>query len=281
MCCQIGLFRMTGSHAKVADKIASHGLSAALTLGKKILGRRPMPGVRACSTAVALLAISALLTAPASAQSPDLSGIYAPVRYDAKIQLLGGGELPFTPAGRQAYEINIAGLKDGSIKDEARRVCVPDGLPRVLANPYPFEIVDGPAGLITILYELSHQVRTIRLDKPMPVGRELITFPRFNGYSIGHYEGDALVVESAGFKGNTFADATGAPQSDEMTTVERIRRTSPTELEIVITVHDPQYYSRDWQARFTYALRNELRIEDYLCGEEHRDISSVPGVRRP
>jgi hypothetical protein len=242
---------------------------------------RFLTGVRACSTAVALVAVTLLQAAPAGAQSPDLSGIYAPVRYDAKLQLLGGGELPFTPDGRKAYEQNIAGLKDGSLKDEARRVCVPDGLPRLLANPYPFEIVDGPAGVVTILYELSHQVRNIRIDKPMPAERELITFPRFNGYSIGRYEGDTLVVESAGFKGKTFADATGAPQSDEMTTVERIRRTSPTELEIVITVHDPQYYSRDWQARFTYTLRNDLRIEDYVCGEEHRDISSVPGVRRP
>jgi CDP-diacylglycerol pyrophosphatase len=66
-----------------------------------------------------------------------------------------------------------------------------------------------------------------------------------------------------------------------MKTVERIRRISPTELEVLITVHDPEYYTRDWQARFLFTLRNDLRIEDYVCGEEHRDISSIPGVRRP
>jgi hypothetical protein len=66
-----------------------------------------------------------------------------------------------------------------------------------------------------------------------------------------------------------------------MHTFERIRRTSPTELEDVVTIHDPKYYTRDWQARFVYRLRNEVRLEDYVCGEPHRDISGVAGVRRP
>jgi hypothetical protein len=49
----------------------------------------------------------------------------------------------------------------------------------------------------------------------------------------------------------------------------------------VITIHDPEYYSQDWQARFVYTLRNDVRLEDYVCGEPHRDISGVAGVRRP
>src|SRR5262249_51301664 len=78
-----------------------------------------------------------------AAQAPDLSGIYWAIQYNAKIQIVGGGDLPFTAAGKAAYAKNVAGLKDGSISDEARRLCVPDGLPRVLATPYPFEIVQG------------------------------------------------------------------------------------------------------------------------------------------
>ena len=89
------------------------------------------------------------------------------------------------------------------------------------------------------------------------------------------------MVQTGGFNEKTFLDATGAPHTDELVTTERIRKSSPNELEIVITVHDPMYYTRDWQARFTYAVRNDLRIEDYNCGEEHRDISGVQGVRRP
>jgi hypothetical protein len=106
-------------------------------------------------------------------------------------------------------------------------------------------------------------------------------FPYYNGHSIGHFEGDTLVIHTGGFNEKTFIDATGAPHTDEMTTMERIRRISPTELEDVMTIHDPQYYTRDWQARFVYKLRNDIRLEDYVCGEPHRDLASVAGVRRP
>jgi len=221
-----------------------------------------------------------ILMAHPLALPPDLSGIYWATQYNAKIQIVGGGELPLTAAGKSAYDKNVAGLKDGSIIDVARRYCVPDGLPRVLATPYPFEIINGPLGQITIIHELNHQIRVIRMDKPMPAEKELISFPFYNGHSVGHFDGDTLVVESAGFNDKTFVDATGAPHTDEMRTVERIRKVNPNQLEIVITVHDPQYYTRDWQARFVYTQRNDVRIEDYLCGEEHRDISSVRGVRR-
>jgi hypothetical protein len=236
---------------------------------------------RASSTSAAVLALTLLSGSAHGADAPDISGIYWATQYNAKIQLVGGGELPLTAAGKTAYDKNIAGLKDGSLTDNARKFCVPDGLPRVLANPYPFEIIQAPPGQVTIIYELSHQVRMIALDKPLPSDEDLLVLPFFNGHSVGHFEGDTLVVESAGFKENSLVDATGAPHTDELRTVERIRKVSPTQLEDVITVHDPQYYSRDWQARFVYTQRNDVRLEDYVCGEPHRDISGVAGVRRP
>ena len=210
----------------------------------------------------------------------DLAGTYWATSYSPKIQVLGGGEAPLNAAGRAAYEMNQKGLKDGSIIDKARRVCVPDGVPRVLATPYPFEIFQAPPGQITIVHELNHQVRVIALDQPMPSEKELTTLPYYNGHSVGHFEGDTLVVETAGFNEKTFVDATGAPHSDEMRTVERIRRVSPTQLEDVVTIHDPMYYTRDWQARFVYDERNDVRLEDYACNDTHRDLSGVKGVRR-
>jgi hypothetical protein len=241
------------------------------------------PPVRS-TLAVASLTVAALaVSAPAHAADagPDIFGTFWSTRYDAKIQIVDGGELPFTPEGKAAYETNIAGLKDGSITDAARIWCVPDGLPRVLANPYPFEIIAAPRGQITIVYELSHQVRVVAMGKPLPSDKELEPYPYFNGHSVGRYEGDTLVIETAGFNERTFIDATGAPHTDEMHTLERIRRIGPTQIEDVITIHDPQYYTRDWQARFVYQQRDDVRLQDYVCGEPHRDISSVAGVRRP
>jgi hypothetical protein len=235
---------------------------------------------RTGAASAALLAMSAV-AGSAQAQTPDISGTYWATEYHAKIQLVGGGDLPLTAEGKAAYEKNMAGLKDGSLTDAARKFCVPDGVPRVLATPYPFEIIQAPPGQVTIIHELNHQVRVVAMDKPIPTMKEQEVFPFYNGHSIGHFEGDTLVVYTVGFNEKTFVDATGAPHSDEMTTMERIRRISPTELEDVITIHDPQYYSRDWQARFVYKLRNDIRLEDYVCGEPHRDLSQVAGVRRP
>ncbi len=227
----------------------------------------------------ALFALS-LLTGPAHAADadPDISGVYWATEYRAQIQLVGGGELPLNAEGIAAYEANRAGLEDGSIADIARTRCVPDGLPRVLATPYPFEIVQSPPGQVLMVHELNHQIRVIALDEPLPTPEELFPYPWFNGHSVGHWEDDTLVIESGGFNNRTFVDATGAPHSDQMLTTERVRKISPTELEIVITVQDPQYYTEDWQARFVYELRNDVRLEDYVCGQEHRDISHIPGI---
>ena len=245
-----------------------------------------MKDVRICAHAArGLAALFALSLASgstyAAGATPDISGTYWATEYHAKIQPVVGGELPFTAAGKAAYDLNIAGLKNGSITDPARKYCVPDGLPRLLATPYPFEILQAPRGQITMVYELSHQIRAVAMDKPMPPQKELDPLPFYNGHSVGHFEGDTLVIQSAGFNDTTFLDATGAPHTDDMTTIERVRKISPTQLEDVITVHDPKYFTKDWQARFVYAQRNDVRLEDYVCGEKHRDLSSVKGVRRP
>jgi hypothetical protein len=239
-----------------------------------------MGSLRAAIHTGPALALLLAVSGPARAADaiPDLSGTYWATRYNAKIELVGGGDLPLTAAGKAAYE--MAALKDGTKSDDARKLCLPDGLPRVLATPYPFEIIQAPPGQTTIVYELNHQIRTIAMNQALNQ-EELIALPVYNGHSVGHFEGDTLVVETAGFNEKTFLDATGAPHTDELRTFERIRKVSPTQIEDVITIHDPEYYSRDWQARFVYDLRNDVRLEEYVCGEPHRDLSGVAGVRRP
>ena len=95
-----------------------------------------MENLRVYSTAAAVAAALAMpgLLGSANAQTPNVSGTFWATEYHPKIQLVGGGELPLTAEGKAAYEKNIAGLKDGSITDNARKYCVPDGLPRVLAT---------------------------------------------------------------------------------------------------------------------------------------------------
>jgi len=149
--------------------------------------------------ALAALFAASVLAAPAYAEGPDLAGTYWATQYNAKIQLVGGGELPLTDKGKAAYQKNMAGLKDGSITDEARKFCTPDGPVRNLATPYPFEIFQAPPGQVTVIHELNHQIRVVALDKPLPKYEELVVFPFYNGHAFGKYEGDTLVIQSAGF----------------------------------------------------------------------------------
>jgi len=237
---------------------------------------------RAGSAFAALLAVSVLsASAYAAGAAPDISGTYWITQYNAKLQLTDGGEPPLNDAGRAEYAKNQAGLKDSSLTDAARKFCVPDGIPRVLANPYPFEIIQAPPGQTTIVYELNHQIRVVAMDKPLPSDMELIPFPFYNGHSVGHFEGDTLVIDSAGFNEKTFLDATGLPHDDQLKTSERVRKVGGNQLEDVVTITDPTLYTRPFAARFVYNQRNEVRLEDYVCGEPHRDIYSIPGVRRP
>jgi hypothetical protein len=239
--------------------------------------------VRAAAAAFLLAAAAAIggTGAIAAGAAGDISGTWWVTKYDARLNIVGGGPLPLNAMGKEAYAKNRAGLRDGSIVDAARKFCVPDGIPRVLTGPYPFEIIQAPPGQITIVYELNHQIRTIAMDKKLPTYEELIPYPFYNGHSVGRWEGDTLVVETAGFNEKTFLDAAGAPHSDMLKTTERWRKISPTQLENVVTISDPYYYTRDFQVRFLYNLRNEVRLEDYVCGEPHRDISKVPGVQIP
>jgi hypothetical protein len=241
----------------------------------------------------ARLAAAVVVTAPfavisqanaaAAPQWPDIGGIYWTNSYSPKIQPVGGGDPPYKPEAMATYRKNMEAVKTFSLNDKARKVCTPDGVPRILESPYPFEIVESPnRGEVHILYELNHVVRLVTMTKPLPSEEELETFPFYSGHSAGHWEGDTLVIETAGFNEMTFLDNSGAPHTDQLRTVERIRKINGGKgLEDIVSIHDPGVFTKDWSARFVYQPRSDIRMMDYACGEKHRDLSSVKGVRRP
>lgn len=213
--------------------------------------------------------------------NPSTAGTWWTNAYFPSIKsyLIGGDDIPLNEAGKKKWAENQAGLKDSSIIDRARKYCTPDGLPRSLATPYPFQIVDAPPGQMTWVYEQNKMVRGISMNKALAAPEEFQVLPFWNGHSAGHWEGDTLVIQSTGFNELTFVDATGLPHSDQLQTTERVRKIDGTQhLEDVITIHDPVYYSRDWQARFVYDNHDGTRLMEYICGEPHRDISVIKGV---
>jgi hypothetical protein len=236
-------------------------------------------GVRILAAAAAIAGALLMPGAGFGAQAGgDVSGIWWGVKYSPKLEIVGGGDIPYNAAGKAQYAKNMAALKDGTLKDEARRLCTPDGVPRILGNPYPFKFIQTP-GQTTIIYELNRVFRVVQMDTPQLPALDLEIAPYYSGHSVGHWEGDTLVIETAGFNEKTFLDATGAPHSDQLSTVERVRKINAgKQLEITVTITDPAMLTRPITARYLYDAHPEVQLQDYVCGEPHRDISHIPGV---
>jgi len=113
-----------------------------------------------------------------------------------------------------------------------------------------------------------HDIRRIYLDGS---GHTTGADPSFNGDSVGHWEGDTLVVETNNVRPGTL-DRDGIPYSEKLTAVERIRRVSPTRLEIEMTLTDPDACVVPYTIRRAYTpMPPSSRFEEYLC-ENNRDL---------
>jgi hypothetical protein len=233
--------------------------------------------------AIASAAVASVMLMPATRASAadDLSGIWWAAWYNPSIKayLIGDQDVPLNDAGKKKYAEIQAGLKSGGILDRARTYCTPDGIPRALSTPYPFQIIAAPPGQMSIVYEQNRMIRGISMVKPLDPLDKLAILPFWNGHSAGRWEGEILVIDTAGFNENTFLDATGLPHSDQLKTTERLRRLDAGKrLEDVVTIHDPVYYTRDFVARYVYENHSDIRMEEYVCGETHRDISKISGI---
>jgi hypothetical protein len=224
---------------------------------------------RALAAAVLLAAVAVM---PAEA-AEDLSGTWWIGLYRSALAPANGEPVPFTPAGRRKYAAYVAGRQDGKLSDDTATFCLPDGVVRTSGSPFPFEIVNG-RDQVFILYEEDRTIRQVHLAKPRTPADDFN--PAFMGESLGRWEGDTLVIETVGFKDRTVLDDSGLPHGEKLKTIERLRLIDGGKrLESVVTIDDPEHYTRPWQVRFTYLSRPDVEIQEYVCGEAHRDVSAV------
>lgn len=152
--------------------------------------------------------------------------------------------------------------------------CVPPGMPGIMGWPYPLEFVYSP-GRVTILIESDSQVRRIYTDGR---GHAPDPDPTFNGDSIGHWEGDTLVVDTVALNPTTeIAPAVG--HSDQARIVERIRKAGPDLLEIVTTITDPAVLTAPWTTTRRFVRHRDWTIQEYVCEQNNHD--SVDAAGRP
>ena len=213
------------------------------------------------------------LTAPAPKPAdgkPDLSGIWNPnPKYVRNLASdLKPGETPFQPWAEKLFNER----KTGSLShEEPDANCLPQGTPKIDTAPAPWKVIQLP-DQIAILYEAFTQWRQIFMD-----GRELPKDPNptWFGYSVGHWEGDTLVVESNGFNGKAWLDQEGRPSTDALHVTERFRRKDFGHLEIKVTIDDPKAYTKPWTVTQDPTLMLDTELLEFICHENEKDIQHM------
>ena len=153
--------------------------------------------------------------------------------------------------------------------------CLPDGMPATMAAMFPLEVLQSP-GRVTIIEEAYNQVRRIYLDqKQIPIED---AEPGFWGHSVGHWEGDTLLVDTVGIKENVrFRDV---PHSDQMRIEERIKMLAADFFEDRITVTDPVYLTGPWSWIWEYHRKPGYKIYEYVCEDNREYADPDTGAQR-
>jgi hypothetical protein len=207
---------------------------------------------------------------------PDLSGTWQTRGgYTGNIARdLKPGEVSFQPWADTLYKHRVDTLS----KEDPQAYCVLSGVPREHVVPYPFKIFNAQTvnngGSIVILYEALHSYRQIFMD-----GRALPKDPNptWMGYSVGHWDGDTLVVESSGFVDNNWLDNNGHPGTEAMHLTERFHRPDFGHIDLQITVDDPKAYTKPWTVKLQFTAVPDTDLIEYVCDENEKDLKHLVG----
>ena len=206
--------------------------------------------------------------ATSSSDPRDLSGVWYIRLYNRQINSTLGRLPPFTAHGKAEWDARVKAEKEGSPIADASSYCWPHGVPRVMNSPYPIQIIQIP-GETVIVHEVAHNIRHIYMDKPHPP----VLTPGFMGDSTGHWEGDTLVIDTTGFNDRTWIDEVGVIHGRQLHVIERIRKIEGgLALENLVRIEDPEFFTEPWYARITYAWRPDLRLTEYICEENNRNM---------
>jgi len=196
---------------------------------------------------------------------PDLQGIWQTsnaAAFDVS-EVAEGHEIPYLP---QALEREDKGDRVDPIAH-----CSMPGVPRITYMPFPIQILQR-LGTVVFMYEYLHDQRIVSTT-PRP---HLDGIDLWLGDSVGHWDGDTLVVDVTDLGDKTWLDSARHTHSDELHVVERYTRTGPDTIRYAATIEDPKTYSRPW--KITMPLHRitepgfELREQECTEGDNGRAI---------
>jgi hypothetical protein len=192
---------------------------------------------------------------------PDLSGIWRgdPGGYGLNIAAdLKPAEIQ--PWAETLYKQRLEDLG----KDSPSYRCMPNIGPYVTFGI--FKILQTP-DVVGFLSEFNGFRQVLTDGRPLPEDPN----PTWQGYSVGYWDGDTLVIESAGFNDQTWLDA-GHPHSDQLRVTERFRRQDFGHMDLKMTFSDPKIYARSWTIDVELELVPDTEVLEYVCNENEKDV---------
>ena len=170
------------------------------------------------------------------------------------------GEAPYQPWAAELVKKRMA---DNS-KDNPDAHCQPMGIMQLDSHPYPKKIIQTPAEVVMIYEGSGTTIREVFLDgRPLPKRDDVE--PWWNGYSVGRWEGDTLVIETSGFMDDGWLDVRGSPLTSAGTLTERIRRLNYGYLEIKVTIDDPKAYTKPFVAEVYSRIMPTSQLSEFVC----------------
>jgi hypothetical protein len=184
--------------------------------------------------------------------------------------------LDFKPVEAPVRPETLERMRRNPARPVLTDACTPGfsfGFPLADLLSEPIKIVQAPK-VTMVLYEAGNFHRQIYTD-----GRKLpkeVNLPAFYGYSAAHWEGDTMVVETAGFNDKTPLDGMGHPHSEALRTLERFRRRDFGHLDYEVTFDDPKIYSRPFTVKIPHELLADADVFENYC-ENEKDLAHLPG----
>jgi hypothetical protein len=197
---------------------------------------------------------------------PSLNGVwqrpFVQNMEQAYSQANAGATLPYTEWGKQQWDAYDAA------KGDYTGSCLPFGHNRSINGPDPVQLLQTDDEL-AFLYEQNTWFKVLPTDGRAHNPRKVATW---YGDSVGHWEGDTMVVVSKNFNGLTKLDTSGHPHSDQMVLTERFTRTDMGHIDYELTIDDPKTYSKPWGVKRQFTLRTDWQIQEYSCEENNKGI---------
>lgn len=184
---------------------------------------------------------------------------------------------PYKPDAEKIFNYRIKMNSDGKPVADSGIYCRPDGVTRGLtAPPYPFQIFTTPGKIWQLFGDRG--TRVIYLDQAHPKSLK----PSYMGHSVGHWEGNTLMVDTIGIKDGTWIDRAGSPGSEKMHITERISKSEDSlSFSDEMTIEDPVYYTQPFVIKTQYQWHPEIRPWNGFCEEEFHTVvvHGLQGVR--